>query len=315
MIQRVVLVAPRGFCAGVARAVALVEWALATLPHPVYVRRAIVHNRSVLARLRDAGACFVDDLDEVPAGATVIFSAHGVGPSVRDQAARRNLRVIDATCPLVGKVHREVRRFADEGMDVILVGHAGHDEVIGTMGQAAGVQLVESVTDADRVRVANPDRVACVTQTTLSQADVAPILKRLRRRFPAMVTPASNDICYATRNRQAAVGWLAGSVDAVVVVGDRTSSNSLRLVEVARAAGAPAHLIGSAGELEDEWFRTATTIGVTAGASTPDGDIHDVVSRLCRDGAHLERRTLVREHVAFASRFVDARPGSAHIQA
>ena len=217
----------------------MVEWALRNMPQPVYVRRPIVHNRSVLARLQAAGARFVDELDAVLIGATVIFSAHGVAPAIWNMAEARRLLVLDATCPLVRKVHREVRRFSAEGRDVIVIGHAGHDEVAGTMGQASGVRLVEDADDAARVRVTDPGRVACVTQTTLSQGDVLPITDRLRRRFPAMVTPATNDICYATRNRQAAVRWLAGMVDVVVIVGDRMSSNTVRLLEAARSEGTP----------------------------------------------------------------------------
>jgi 4-hydroxy-3-methylbut-2-en-1-yl diphosphate reductase len=299
VVERVVLVAPRGFCAGVTRAVAMVEWALRNVPQPVYVRRPIVHNRSVLARLKAAGARFVDELEAVPIGASVIFSAHGVAPSIWHQAEARRLRVLDATCPLVRKVHREVRRFSAEGRDVILIGHAGHDEVAGTMGQASGVRLVEDADDAARVRVTDPGRVACVTQTTLSQADVLPITDCLRRRFPAMVTPAASDICYATRNRQAAVRWLARFVDLVVIVGDRTSSNSVRLVEAARAEGTHARLIVTADELRHEWIDTFKAVGVSAGASTPDSDIANVVSRLCQDGARLEPLTLTREDVSF----------------
>lgn len=297
MPDRVVLVSPRGFCAGVIRAIATVERALAIVPPPVYVRRAIVHNAHVVARLAAAGAVFVDELDQVPRGSVVVFSAHGVAASVRAEADARDLRVIDATCPLVAKVHREVRRFAHRRFDVVLIGHAGHDEVIGTLGQAPGVQLVENVADVSRLSVANHEMVACVTQTTLSPQDVEPVVAELTWRFPSLVRPA--DICYATRNRQATIRWLADRVDVVLVVGDPTSSNSRHLRETAQATGMPAYLIGSADELHEEWLAGASAVGVTAGASTPEDLVADVVDRLCRDGARLEHESLVEEHLAF----------------
>src|SRR5436190_13099798 len=228
----VLLVSPRGFCAGVVRAIASVERALAIFPPPVYVRRAIVHNTRVSARLEAAGAIFVDELSEVPRRSVVVLSAHGTPAVVHDEARARDLRVVDATCPLVAKVHREVARFCDRGFDVVLIGHAGHDEVVGTLGQAARVHLVEDIADVWRLHVPDPERVACVTQTTLSPQDIAPVIQQLRRRFPALAFPASSDICYATRNRQAAIALLASQVDVVLVIGDRNSSNSRRLREV-----------------------------------------------------------------------------------
>jgi 4-hydroxy-3-methylbut-2-enyl diphosphate reductase len=300
MVDRVVLVSPRGFCAGVVRAIATVERALAMFPPPVYVRRAIVHNAHVVSRLAAAGAVFVDGLDEVPRGAVVVFSAHGVPTSVRAQASARDLRVVDATCPLVAKVHREVKRFSKLGFDVFLIGHAGHDEVVGTLGQARGVQLVEHRVDISRLRVANPDKVACVTQTTLSPEDVAPVIDEFRQRFPNLAEPLAADICYATRNRQAAVTWLAGNVDVVLVVGDATSSNSRHLREAASETGTPAYLIGSEVDLRDEWLADANVVGVSAGASTPELVVSGVVDRLCRDGAVLEQETFLDERVSFS---------------
>jgi 4-hydroxy-3-methylbut-2-en-1-yl diphosphate reductase len=296
-VDRVVLVSPRGFCAGVVRAIATVERALAIFPPPVYVRRAIVHNAHVVARLAAAGAVFVDELDQVPRGSMVVFSAHGVPASVREEAEARDLRVVDGTCPLVAKVHREVRRFVDRGFDVVLIGHAGHDEVIGTLGQAPCVQLVENLADVARLEVTNPEKVACVTQTTLSQQDVEPAVAELKGRFPPLIPPA--DICYATRNRQAAVTWLARNVDVVVVVGDPSSSNSRHLREAAETMGTPAFLIGSVAELQEAWLGDARSVGVSAGASTPEDLVADVVDHLCRDGAVLDRASFLEERVSF----------------
>ena len=299
MTQRIVLVSPRGFCAGVVRAIATVERALAIFGPPVYVRRAIVHNAHVVSRLAAAGATFVDDLDQVPRKGVVVFSAHGVPASVREQARVRGLQVVDATCPLVAKVHREVRRFSKLGLDVVLIGQAGHDEVLGTLGQAPGVRLVENVSDVSCLRVADRDRVACVTQTTLGPQDIAPVIDELRQRFPRLVQPTVADICYATRNRQAAVVWLARNVDVVIVVGDRTSSNSRHLREAAGATGTPAYLIGSVAELRDQWVANANVVGVSAGASTPEDIVSDVVGHLCRDGAVAEEEVFLDERISF----------------
>ena len=300
MTDRVVLVSPRGFCAGVVRAIATVERALAAFGPPVYVRRAIVHNAHVVRRLAARGARFVDELDELPRNAVVVFSAHGVPASVREEASARELRVIDATCPLVAKVHREVRRFTKSGFDVVLIGHTGHDEVVGTLGQAPGVQLVERVSDIPDLRVDCPDRVACVTQTTLSPQDVAPVIDRLRQRFPRMVQPAAADICYATRNRQAAIAWLARNVDVVLVVGDRTSSNTRRLREAAGGTGTPAYQIETVADLQGRWITDTKAVGVSAGASTPEDVVADVVAHLCREGAVLQQDVFLDERVSFS---------------
>jgi len=300
MIREVVLVSPRGHCAGVVRAIASVERALTTFGPPVFVRRAIVHNSHVVARFAAAGAIFVKELDEVPEGAVVVFSAHGVAPSVRERANEKHLRVVDATCPLVAKIHREVLRYRSEGRSVVLVGRSGHDEVIGTLGQAPGVRLVENASDVAGLRIANPQLVACVTQTTLGPADVEPIIDQLRERFPALSQPAAPDICYATRNRQAALAWLADNVDVVLVIGDKASSNSQRLVEAARAKGAPAHLIGSLADLQESWLTGACAVGVTSGASTPDDVVQDVVAYFRDLGAVVREERALEEAVTFA---------------
>lgn len=299
VIERVILVSPSGFCAGVVRAIATVERALSVFGPPVYVRRAIVHNVHVVARLAAAGAVFVDELDDVPRGSVVVFGAHGVAASVRKLATARDLRVVDATCPLVTKVHAEVRRYRRDGYDIVLIGHAGHDEVVGTLGQAAGVQLVEDVADVSGVRVRDPIRIACVTQTTLRDQEVEPIVDALRHRFPTLERPAAADICYATRNRQVAVEWLARRVNVVLVVGDPNSSNSRHLREAAAATCRRSYLVGSADEIEASWLSGATVVGVSAGASTPGDLVSAVVERLCREGADLEAHVVVEERVAF----------------
>jgi 4-hydroxy-3-methylbut-2-enyl diphosphate reductase len=263
------------------------------------VRRAIVHNAAVVARLEAAGAIFVHELEDVPAGSVVVFSAHGVPPSVREQARARDLRVVDATCPLVAKVHREVQRFSKQGYDVLLVGHADHDEVVGTLGQAPNVQLVEPRSDVASVRVADPSRVACVTQTTLSPHDVLPVVDQLRERFPRLAEPAVADTCFATRNRQAAIASLARTVDVVLVVGDRTSSNSHRLREVASATGTRAYLIGSLADLRDDWLVEAQVVGLSAGASTPEHLVTELVDHFERAGATVQQYVFVAEDVSF----------------
>jgi 4-hydroxy-3-methylbut-2-enyl diphosphate reductase len=298
VVQRVVLVSPRGFCAGVVRAIATVERLLETASAPVFVRRAIVHNTRVVNRLEAAGAIFVDELDEVPDGAIVVLSAHGAPLSVYHVARQRGLRIVDATCPLVAKVHDEVKRFRRLGLDVLVVGHGGHDEVVGTLGQAPGLRLVEDVADAACVRVADPRRVACVTQTTLSDADLAPLIE-LRRRFPALVEPPASDVCYATRNRQAAVAWLARNVELVIVVGDRASSNSLRLCEVAGAAGTPACLVEGAADVDERSLTGVGVVGVAAGASTPEDVVREVVGLLCSGDATLHEEVVLPEVVSF----------------
>ena len=297
--ERVIVVSPRGFCAGVQRAIASVERALALFAPPVYVRRAIVHNVHVAARLAAAGAVFVDELGQVPHGGVVVFGAHGVSAFVREQARSRELRVVDATCPLVAKVHREVRRYRRDGYEVLLVGHAGHDEVTGTLGQASGIRLVEDVAQIAGLRIEDPDRVACVTQTTLRPQEVAPVVDALRQRLPSIVEPSAEDICYATRNRQAAVEWLARRVDLILVAGDPASSNSRRLREAASAAGCTAYLVSSAAELDGSWLSDAAVVGVTAGASTPDDVVTGLLDRLCAGGAVPEEKTFIEERVGF----------------
>jgi 4-hydroxy-3-methylbut-2-en-1-yl diphosphate reductase len=277
----VLLAAPRSFCAGVERAIEIVEHALEQRGRPVYVRKQIVHNTHVVARLETRGAVFVDELAEVPAGATVVFSAHGVSPAVRDEAARRGLDVIDATCPLVTKVHTEARHFAQRGDTVLLIGHAGHEEVEGTLGEAPNhTILVEDVTQAHSVTVPDPERVSYLTQTTLAVDETAAILAVLRARFPQLRGPASDDICYATTNRQHALSTVATDADLVLVIGSPNSSNSVRLVELARRAGTPAYLIDDARDIRPEWLDGVRTVGLTAGASAPPELVDEVVAAL-----------------------------------
>ncbi|WP_191244088.1 4-hydroxy-3-methylbut-2-enyl diphosphate reductase [Amycolatopsis deserti] len=279
--RSVLLAAPRSFCAGVERAIEIVERLLAQRGGPIYVRKEIVHNRHVVDGLRARGAVFVDELDAVPRGATVVFSAHGVSPAVRAEADRRRLKVVDATCPLVTKVHAEARRFAGQGDTVLLIGHAGHEEVEGTLGEAPErTILVQSVEEARRVRVPDPGRVTYLTQTTLSVDETAEVITELRNRFPALRGPASDDICYATTNRQDALRSIARDTDVVLVVGSRNSSNSLRLVELAERTGTPAHLIDDARDIRPEWLSGVERIGLTAGASAPPGLVDSVVAAL-----------------------------------
>ncbi len=281
--RELILASPRGFCAGVVRAIDIVERALTRFGPPVYVKHAIVHNRFVVERLERLGAVFVEELDEVPPGATTIFSAHGVSPAAYAQAAGRNLDVLDATCPLVTKVHMEARRYDAEGCAIFLIGHRDHVEVQGTLGEAPGRTIViENPEEAERVQVADPERVAYLTQTTLSLDDTAEIVAVLKRRFPALRQPRKEDICYATQNRQRAVQALAGECDVILVVGSELSSNSNRLVEVAGALGVPAYLIESREGLNPEWLETATRIGVTAGASAPEEVVQDLVDWISR---------------------------------
>jgi len=298
----VLMAKPRGFCAGVDRAIDTVNLALELYPSPVYVRKQIVHNRSVIETLSQKGAIFVDEMDEVPEGALVIVSAHGVSPEVFQQAQQRNLRVIDATCPLVTKVHLEVKRFAREGLSIILIGHEGHDEVIGTMGELPGqIQLVSSVEQAEQVQVPDPGKVAVSTQTTLSVDDARAILEVLRRRFPKLATPSSDDICYATQNRQASVKLIAQQADLVLVLGSDNSSNSERLREVAEAAGAQAHLIDNVSEIRQEWLDGVEVVGITAGASAPENLVQDVVACFREMGVEeFEDVEAMTEKVAFA---------------
>ena len=298
----VLLANPRGFCAGVDRAIAIVERALAAFGEPIYVRHEVVHNRYVVDELRAKGAVFVETLDDVPAGATIVFSAHGVPKSVRAEAARRGLRVFDATCPLVTKVHAEVAKMHAEGREIVMIGHAGHPEVEGTMGQCEGdAHLVESVEDVARLVVRDASRLAYVTQTTLSVDDAAAIVAALRARFPQITGPRKGDICYATQNRQDAVKALAQDVDVVLVVGSRNSSNSNRLREVAVQHGVPAYLVDGADDIDDAWFASDARIGVTAGASAPEVLVQEVVDHLRRLGARsASERDGAAERVVFA---------------
>ena len=276
-MTRVLLASPRGYCAGVERAVETVRRALALYGSPVYVRKQIVHNSHVVRELEERGAIFVDSVDDVPEGSPLVFSAHGVAPAVRTAAERRRLRTIDATCPLVTKVHTQARRFAERGYRIVLIGHVGHEEVVGTTGEAPeAIVLVESVADAERLELADDTRLAYITQTTLSVDETNAIIDVLRRRFPHIEGPAKEDICYATSNRQWAVKELLGEVDLLLVVGSRNSSNSLRLVDVARAAHVEAHLVDDASEIDERWLVDAHVVGVTSGASAPERLVHGV---------------------------------------
>jgi 4-hydroxy-3-methylbut-2-en-1-yl diphosphate reductase len=277
-VSKILLAAPRGYCAGVDRAVQTVERALELYGAPIYVRKEIVHNKHVVEQLRERGAIFVDELDDsIPEGAMTVFSAHGVSPAVHADAAQRGLRTIDATCPLVTKVHREAVKFAEDGYTIVLIGHDGHEEVEGTMGEAPEhIVLVETEDDVDRLEVADSERIAYVSQTTLSVDETRAIINRLRERFPSIVGPRTDDICYATTNRQAAVKQMAPHCDLVLVIGSRNSSNSNRLVEVARDHGAQAHLIDNELEVREEWLRGVEVVGITSGASAPE----ELVARL-----------------------------------
>lgn len=279
--MKVLLANPRGFCAGVDRAIEIVERALRKHGAPIYVRHEVVHNKFVVSDLRAKGAVFVEELDEVPAGATVIFSAHGVSQAVQREAESRGLRVFDATCPLVTKVHVEVAKMRDDGREIVMIGHAGHPEVEGTMGQSeGGMYLVENPDDVRALKVRDPQRLAFVTQTTLSVDDARATIDALRQRFPAIVGPKKDDICYATQNRQDAVKALARQCDVVLVVGSPNSSNSNRLREVAENEGVPAYMVDNAAELEPEWVKGRAVVGVTAGASAPDVLVTQVIERL-----------------------------------
>ncbi len=301
-IRTLLLAKPRGFCAGVDRAIDVVNLALELYPGPVYVRREIVHNVHVVNELRRKGAIFVDELDEVPDNSTVIFSAHGVSPEVRARARARGLKVIDATCPLVTKVHHEAVRFAEENRPIVLVGHEGHDEVIGTMGHAPEhIHLIGSVEEARQVEVTDPDRLAVITQTTLSLDDTAGIIGILRERFPRVQAPARDDICYATQNRQLAVKALARQAPVILVIGSKNSSNSNRLAEVARDAGAQAHLIDDISQIEASWLEGVERLGITAGASAPEYLVEEVVAFFRAQGAtEVVEIEAVAEEVNFA---------------
>ena len=299
-IEKIILAEPRGFCAGVDRAVEAVRSALRAYGRPLYVRHQIVHNRFVLEALEKEGAIFVESLDQVPEGQRVIFSAHGVAPSEWDRAKDRSLRVIDATCPLVTKVHLEVERYANEGRTVILVGHAGHEEVKGTLGVAPGkVVLVGRVEEARALEVSDPERIAAVTQTTLSVDDTRDIMDTLKERFPALLTPKTDDICYATQNRQNAVKELVAVSDMVLVVGSRQSSNANRLVEVARQRGARAFLVDSIADVEPTMLEGVKALGLTASASSPEWLVEEIIGAFADRGAQVELLSVAKERVHF----------------
>jgi len=301
-VKKIILLRPRGFCAGVVRAIDVVKIVLNLYGAPVYVRKEIVHNRHVVDELRQAGAIFVDELSEVPEGARVIFSAHGVAPAVRTEAKERNLQVIDATCPLVTKVHLEAVRFARQDYTIVLIGHAGHDEVIGTLGEAPeSTVLVSSVEDVDRLQVKDPEKIAYLTQTTLSLDETRDIVARLQQRFPAIKGPKTQDICYATENRQLGVKAVVPLTDVLLVVGSQNSSNSRRLVEVCQNEGVPAYLLDDSREVNPEWFEGIDTIAVTAGASAPENLVQELIQSLEKQFGfeHLEEMELKEEDVRF----------------
>ncbi len=301
--KKVLLAAPRGYCAGVDRAVVTVEKALELYGAPVYVRREIVHNKHVVETLQKRGAIFVEETDEVPEGSLVVFSAHGVAPSVHEEAAERNLRTIDATCPLVTKVHHEARRFADEGYRILLIGHEGHEEVVGTTGEAPeAITLVDGPSHADEIEIGADEKVVWLSQTTLSVDETIETVERLKARLPLLVDPPSDDICYATQNRQLAVKDIASRCDVLVVVGSGNSSNSVRLVEVGLEAGAKAaYRIDVADELDEAWFEGATTVGLTSGASVPEVLVRGVLAWLAARGwGDVEEVSSAEEHLIFS---------------
>jgi 4-hydroxy-3-methylbut-2-enyl diphosphate reductase len=300
-VEKILLAAPRGYCAGVDRAVQTVERALARYGPPVYVRKEIVHNKHVVEQLRSRGAIFVETETEVPQGSVTVFSAHGVAPSVHENAAARHLRTIDATCPLVTKVHVEARRFAADGYTIVLVGHDGHEEVEGTMGEAPDhMVLVQTEQDVDELVLADPERVAYISQTTLSVDETRGIIDRLRERFPAIIGPRTDDICYATTNRQAAVRQLATACELVLVIGSRNSSNSQRLVEVARDYGARAQLMDNARELDEAWLEGVRILGISSGASAPEELVQELVALFrARGVSDISELTVTREDVRF----------------
>ena len=299
---KILLAAPRGYCAGVDRAVQSVERALEPHGAPVYVRKEIVHNKHVVEQLRDSGAIFVDELnDSIPEGAVTVFSAHGVAPSVHAEAAERKLQTIDATCPLVTKVHREAVKFAEDGYTIILIGHDGHEEVEGTMGEAPdSIILVETLADVDSLEVDDPEKLAFISQTTLSVDETSVIIDRLRERFPSIISPRTDDICYATTNRQAAVKQLAPLCELVLVIGSSNSSNSNRLVEVAREHGARSHLIDNESQVEEQWLEGVETLGITSGASAPEELVQRLVDLFREQGTFdVEEFEVVEEDVRF----------------
>ena len=299
--MRIILANPRGFCAGVNMAIESLDRALDLFGPPLYVYHEIVHNRPVVERFRKRGVVFVDDISQIPEGANVLYSAHGVAPAIRAASAQRRLRAIDATCPLVTKVHLEAVRFAREGYTIILIGHEGHDEVLGTMGEApANIRLVQNTEDVDQLDLPADTKVAYLTQTTLSVDDAEVIIAALRRRFPQIVGPSRDDICYATQNRQEAVKLLVPEADVVLVLGSQNSSNSMRLAEIVQSYNKKAYLIDRVSEIKDHWFRRDDTVLITAGASAPEEVVEECVAYLKKHfGAAVESRTVREEHVSF----------------
>jgi 4-hydroxy-3-methylbut-2-enyl diphosphate reductase len=314
--KKIILLRPRGFCAGVVRAIDVVKIALNLYGAPIYVRKEIVHNQHVVEELRGAGAIFVEELDEVPEGARVIYSAHGVAPSVRAEARKRKLQVIDATCPLVTKVHLEAVKFARKGYTIILIGHKDHDEVIGTLGEAPeATVLVSTVEDVDRLDVKDPEHVSYITQTTLSLDETRDIVERLKERFPKIQGPAAQDICYATENRQVAVKAVVPLCQTLLVVGSSNSSNSRRLVEVSERTGVPAYLIDDLSEVEPQWLSGVNTVAVTAGASAPENLVQDLIQSLRERGyTELEEMEIREEDVRFNLPSELARPRQVTLQ-
>ncbi|MFB3902878.1 MAG: 4-hydroxy-3-methylbut-2-enyl diphosphate reductase [Acidobacteriota bacterium] len=301
MVKKIILASPRGFCAGVVRAIEIVNLALEAFPKPVYVRKEIVHNPYVVEELRRKGAVFVEALDEVPESATVIFSAHGVAPGVWEEARSRRLQVIDATCPLVTKVHVEALRYARRDCTIVLIGHKGHDEVVGTMGEAPEhMRLVSSVEDVENLEISDPEKVAYLTQTTLSLEDTREIVQALRKKYPAAQGPPSEDICYATQNRQLAVRELAVRADLILVVGAANSSNSNRLVEEAKKEGARSYLINDVDSIPPQWLEGVETVGLTSGASAPEILVSQVLDFFKKQGAQIEELVTRTENVQFA---------------
>jgi 4-hydroxy-3-methylbut-2-en-1-yl diphosphate reductase len=299
--MKIILANPRGFCAGVNMAIEALETALRLYGSPLYVYHEIVHNRPIVERFQQLGVVFVNDISEVPTGGTVLYSAHGVSPVIRQHSEGRNLRAIDATCPLVTKVHKEAIKFAREGYTIALIGHEGHDEVIGTMGEApANIVLVEDAADVDALTLPADAKLAFLTQTTLSVDEAKSVIDALKRKYPQIVGPHKDDICYATQNRQDAVKKLVTEADAVLVLGSQNSSNSQRLAEIARSSGKPAYLIDRVSELKDEWFRPSDTVLVTAGASAPEEHVQDCIEYLKQKfGATVETRVVREEDVSF----------------
>ena len=300
--MKVTLVSPRGFCAGVVRAIDIVNIALQKYPHPIYVRKEIVHNRAVVESFKKQGVIFIDSLQEAPEGSLVIFSAHGVSPAVREEAKARNVKVIDATCPLVTKVHLEVHKYVRDNYSIILIGHKEHDEVVGTTGEAPDkIQVVGSVEEVDHLTVPDPNKVVCLTQTTLSVDETKDIYAAIKKRFPNMVSPAKGDICYATQNRQDAVKELIKQgIDLLLVVGSRNSSNSVRLCEVAKARGINSYLIDNASEIHPEWLNGVKRVGLSAGASAPEYLVEEVEAFLKSRGGQIEELEVIKEDVSFA---------------